>query len=128
MALFGKDADQISREVDDLERALRQARALMEVYEADLAGFSNPGYAHFKDTVLTRELSRLAEARMRVSPDDVEAGWVAQGQYNEVERLSRAKDTLERDQAMLKKRIEDMNDRLAAARKRLEKKLSSTRG
>lgn len=78
----------------------------------DLQGYQTPGYEKFKNETLKVELDRLAHQRMELDPADVRKGDRIQGQYNEVQRLMRRPEELQRDIELLEGRVRELTGHL----------------
>jgi len=123
MALFTppQDTTVINREIDSLQKYLRQLLADKEVLTEDLKGYDLPAYEHFKENVLTKEKIRLAMVRMTKPADKIYLHDQLQGQFNEVELLMRKKETIERDMAVIRQKISESNFKVDKLKKQLNK-------
>ena len=123
MALFTppQDTTVINREIDSLQRYLRQLLADKEVLAEDLKGFELPGYEHFKENVLGKEKIRIAMIRMTKPADKIYLHDQLQGQFNEVELLMRKKETIECDISVIRQKISESNFKIDKLKKQLNK-------
>jgi len=123
MALFTPPQDTmiVNREIDSLQKYLRQLLADKEVLTEDLKGFELPGYEHFKENVLGKEKIRIAMIRMTKPADKIYLHDQLQGQFNEVELLMRKKETIECDISVIRQKISESNFKIDKLKKQLNK-------
>jgi len=124
MALFTppQDTTIINREIDSLQKYLRQLLADKEVLTEDLKGYETEGYESFKK-VLEKEKIRIAMLRM-----EVDAGQVAQhdqlrGQFLEADMLMRNKENIERDISVHSRKILESQEKIEKLKKQLNKQI-----
>lgn len=118
-----KPADQVSHEIDGLQKYVALLLVEKEVLTLDLEGYNNPGYEHLKNKVLPKEKVRIALVRMTIAADDQVAHERLQGQGNEVDLLARRKDDIERDLAVIERKISESQVKIDILKKRLEAQL-----
>ena len=123
MALFTPPQDTmiVNREIESLQKYLRQLLADKEVLTEDLKGFELPGYEHFKENVLGKEKIRIAMIRMTKPADKIYLHDQLQGQFNEVELLMRKKETIECDISVIRQKISESNFKIDKLKKQLNK-------
>jgi|GEM_PF-3043156 len=125
MALFTppQDTTVINREIESLQKYLRQLLADKEVLTEDLKGYDFPGYEHFKENVLGKEMIRIAAVRMRTPADKIYLHDQLQGQYNECGLLMRKKEDIERDISVIRQKISDSNFKVDKLKRQLQKQV-----
>ena len=125
MALFTppQDTTVINREIESLQKYLRQLLADKEVLTEDLKGYDFPGYEHFKENVLGKEMIRIAAVRMRTPADKIYLHDQLQGQYNECGLLMRKKEDIERDISVIRQKISESNSKVDRLKKQLVKQV-----
>ena len=125
MALFTPPQDTmiVNREIESLQKYLRQLLADKEVLTEDLKGYDFPGYEHFKENVLGKEKIRIAMIRMTKPADKIYLHDQLQGQYNEVELLMRKKETIERDMSVVRQKISESNFKVDKLKRQLQKQV-----
>jgi len=125
MAFFTppQDTTVINREIESLQKYLRQLLADKEVLTEDLKGYDFPGYEHFKENVLGKEMIRIAAVRMRTPADKIYLHDQLQGQYNECGLLMRKKEDIERDISVIRQKISESNLKIDRLKKALNKQI-----
>jgi len=125
MALFTppQDTTIINREIESLQKYLRQLLADKEVLTEDLAGFDLPAYEHFKDNVLGKEMIRIAAVRMRTPADKIYLHDQLQGQWNQCGLLMRKKEDIKRDISVIRQKISESNSKVDRLKKALNKQI-----
>ena len=123
MALFTppQDTTIINREIDSLQKYLRQLLADKEVLSEDLKGYDLPEYEHFKNNVLGKEMVRIAAVRMRTPADKIYLHDQLQGQWNQCGLLMRKKEDIERDLSVIRQKISESNSKIVRLKKALGK-------
>ena len=119
-----KPVDQVSREIDELQKCVSAWLVEKEVLTLDLEGYNTPAYEQFK-LLLAKEKIRIALVRMTIAADDQVRHERLQGQGNECDLLARRKDDIERELSVTGRkiseahvRIEQLKNKLAAQLKR----------
>jgi len=125
MALFTppQDTTIINHEIDSLQKYLRQLLADKEVLTEDLKGFDFPGYEHFKENVLGKEMIRIAAVRMRTPADKIYLHDQLQGQWNQCGLLMRKKEDIKRDISVIRQKISESNSKVDRLKKALNKQI-----
>ena len=125
MALFTppQDTTIINHEIDSLQKYLRQLLADKEVLTEDLKGFDFPGYEHFKENVLGKEMIRIAAVRMRTPADKIYLHDQLQGQWNQCGLLMRKKEDIKRDISVIRQKISESNSKVDRLKKQLVKQV-----
>ena len=125
MALFTppQDTTVINREIESLQKYLRQLLADKEVLTEDLKGYDWPGYEHFKENVLGKEMIRIAAVRMRTPADKIYLHDQLQGQWNQCGLLMRKKEDIERDLSVIRQKISESNLKIDRLKKALNKQI-----
>jgi len=118
-----KPADQVSRDIDELQKCIAAWLVEKEVLTSDLEGYNTPGYEAFK-LVLAKEKVRIALVRMTIAADEVMLHERLQGQGNECDLLARRKDDIERELAVNARKIAEANIKRELLKKRLAAQLS----
>ena len=125
MALFTppQDTTVINREIESLQKYLRQLLADKEVLTEDLKGYDWPGYEHFKENVLGKEMIRIAAVRMRTPADKIYLHDQLQGQWNQCGLLMRKKEDIKRDISVIRQKISESNSKVDRLKKALNKQI-----
>ena len=125
MALFTppQDTTIINREIDNLQKYLRQLLADKEVLTEDLKGYDFPGYEHFKENVLGKEMIRIAAVRMRTPADKIYLHDQLQGQWNQCGLLMRKKEDIKSDISVIRQKISESNSKVDRLKKALNKQI-----
>ena len=125
MALFTppQDTTIINHEIDSLQKYLRQLLADKEVLTEDLKGFDFPGYEHFKENVLGKEMIRIAAVRMRTPADKIYLHDQLQGQWNQCGLLMRKKEDIKSDISVIRQKISESNLKIDRLKKALNKQI-----
>jgi len=92
--------------------------------ESDLTLYQFDGYAEFKDVLLEKEKKRLAFLRMKVHSSELSKHDSLQGQWNQCEILSRGKEVIEQDLAILKLKIAEVQGKISSMTQKLTAKLN----
>ena len=125
MAFFTspQDTTVINHEIDSLQKYLRQLLADKEVLTEDLKGYDWPGYEHFKENVLGKEMIRIAAVRMRTPADKIYLHDQLQGQWNQCGLLMRKKEDIKRDISVIRQKISESNSKVDRLKKQLVKQV-----
>ena len=125
MAFFTppQDTTIINREIDSLQKYLRQLLADKEVLTEDLKGYDSPEYEHFKNNVLGKEMIRIAAVRMRTPADKIYLHDQLQGQWNQCGLLMRNKENIERDISVIRQKISESNSKIDRMKKQLNARI-----
>ena len=125
MALFTppQDTTVINREIDSLQKYLRQLLTDKEVLTEDLKGYYFPGYEHFKENVLGKEKIRIAMVRMTKPADKIYLHDQLQGQWNQCGLLMRKKENIERDISVIRQKISESNSKIDRMKKQLNARI-----
>ena len=125
MALFTppQDTTIINHEIESLQKYLRQLLADKEVLTEDLKGFDFPGYEHFKENVLGKEMIRIAAVRMRTPADKIYLHDQLQGQWNQCGLLMRKKEDIKSDISVIRQKISESNLKIDRLKKALNKQI-----
>jgi len=125
MAFFTspQDTTVINHEIDSLQKYLRQLLADKEVLTEDLKGYDWPGYEHFKENVLGKEMIRIAAVRMRTPADKIYLHDQLQGQWNQCGLLMRKKEDIKRDISVIRQKISESNSKVDRLKKALNKQI-----
>ena len=125
MAFFTspQDTTVINREIDSLQKYLRQLLADKEVLTEDLKGYDWPGYEHFKENVLGKEMIRIAAVRMRTPADKIYLHDQLQGQWNQCGLLMRKKEDIKSDISVIRQKISESNSKVDRLKKQLVKQV-----
>lgn len=110
--LTGTPVEILNKQLEEKKKNLFRLISEKDVLEKDLAGFSCPGYDHFKSEVLFRERTRLLELRMTIDAKETDLHRELQGQFNEIELLSKSKDLIAHEISVHEHSIEVVNDKI----------------
>ena len=125
MAFFTspQDTTVINHEIDSLQKYLRQLLADKEVLTEDLKGYDWPGYEHFKENVLGKEMIRIAAVRMRTPADKIYLHDQLQGQWNQCGLLMRKKEDIKSDISVIRQKISESNFKVDKLKRQLQKQV-----
>ena len=125
MAFFTspQDTTVINHQIDSLQKYLRQLLADKEVLTEDLKGYDWPGYEHFKENVLGKEMIRIAAVRMRTPADKIYLHDQLQGQWNQCGLLMRKKEDIKSDISVIRQKISDSNFKVDKLKRQLQKQV-----
>jgi len=121
----GMPVEVVQEQLRQNEKYLVQLKLDRDCLESDLGLYQFEGYAEFKDVLLEKEKKRLAILRFEIHSSEISKHDSLQGQWNQCVILSRVKEQIEQDLAILKMKISEVIDKIQKMQERLTAKLKT---